>query len=185
MTQAQAVSGSLLATRRRLQAELTACASEFNSEASAHRAVSEALRAQRARLRTEAVELGRTLQACVSRGDELVSENLQLRTESAELEDAEALGPLGRGLRGAAGCEARAMAPSRSRSPRGRGGRTACRGAPGALLKEPRGRGFCGTLAACEFGRDEEYCNSSCYINAGGFAACFVWLGDSRMGLKR
>ena len=89
LLQAQAVSCSRLATRRRLQAELSAYGSEFHSEASAQRAVSEALRAQRATLRSEAVELGQRLQGCVCRGDELVSENLQLRRESTELEEAE------------------------------------------------------------------------------------------------
>ena len=69
----------------------------------------EALRVQRASLRCEAVELGREpgaqpqqkhlavascrvnlrLQGCVGRGDELVSENLRLRTEAASLEEAE------------------------------------------------------------------------------------------------
>jgi len=89
LKEAQALASSRLANRRRLQAELTACALDFNGEAATHRDTSEALRRQRARLRTEAVELGKTLQGCVQRGDELVSENLHLRTESAEVEEAE------------------------------------------------------------------------------------------------
>lgn len=89
LKEAQASASARLATRRRLQAELTACARDFTEEAAAHRGASEALRAQRAALRSEAVELGKTLQLCVSRGDELVSENLRLRTESSELEEAE------------------------------------------------------------------------------------------------
>jgi len=87
LKEAQALASTRLANRRRLQAELTACAADFNGEAATHRDTSEALRRQRARLRAEAVELGKTLQSCVQRGDELVSENLHLRTESAEVEE--------------------------------------------------------------------------------------------------
>lgn len=89
LKQAQALSSTRLATRRRLQAELLACSTNFKEEATEHRHASEALRQQRAQLRREAVELGKKLQACVSQADALVSENLRLRTESAELEEAE------------------------------------------------------------------------------------------------
>ncbi|CAJ1396677.1 unnamed protein product [Effrenium voratum] len=89
LKEAQAVASSRLATRRRLQAELLACSADFGDEAAEQRRASEALRRKRALLRSEAVELGRELQCCVSRGDALVSENLQLRTESAAVEEAE------------------------------------------------------------------------------------------------
>ncbi|CAE7552933.1 unnamed protein product [Symbiodinium pilosum] len=89
LKEAQAVSSGRLAVRRQLQTELSACAEDFSSEAACQRRSTDALRAQRAALRSEAVELGRELQGCVSRGDELVSENLRLRTESAAIEEAE------------------------------------------------------------------------------------------------
>jgi len=89
LKEAQAVSSSRLAVRRQLQAELNACAENFSKEAASQRRSTEALRVQRASLRCEAVELGRELQGCVGRGDELVSENLRLRTEAASLEEAE------------------------------------------------------------------------------------------------
>ncbi|CAK9084802.1 Alpha-ketoglutarate-dependent dioxygenase alkB homolog 3 (Alkylated DNA repair protein alkB homolog 3) (mAbh3) [Durusdinium trenchii] len=136
------------------------CSTNFKEEATEHRPsqeetretretvmchASEALRQQRAQLRREAVELGKKLQACVSQADALVSENLRLRTESAELEEA-------------------------------------------FSISVPQ-TGFCGTYDLCEFGRDEDFCSSSCYIGKGiealdwdtSEAAC--WLGGE--GLDR
>ncbi|CAE7213955.1 ALKBH2 [Symbiodinium sp. CCMP2592] len=144
LKEAQAVSSSRLAVRRQLQAELNACAENFSKEAACQRRSTEALRVQRASLRCEAVELGRELQGCVGRGDELVSENLRLRTEAASLEEA----------------EGNRYAYDNQRSEE-EGPKRQCR--------------FCGKWDTCEFGRDEEFCSSSCYIDASKGVEALDW----------
>jgi len=75
-----------LVARKRLQRELAACAEAFSSEMAAQRAPAEHLREERAVLRESAVGLGQELQICVCACDELVSENLQSRSEAAALQ---------------------------------------------------------------------------------------------------
>ena len=41
-----------------------------------------------------------------------------------------------------------------------------CISKPAAQLLVLVGSGFCGTYDLCEFGRDEDFCSSSCYIGA-------------------
>eukprot|EP00439_Symbiodinium_sp_Y106_P083189 s1076_g23.t1 len=164
LKEAQAVSSSRLAVRRQLQAELNACAENFSKEAASQRRSTEALRVQRASLRCEAVELGRELQGCVGRGDELVSENLRLRTEAASLEEAE---PQHQSMTGAG-----FRCSSRSRSPRAsQGNRYAYDNQRSEEEGPKRQCRFCGKWDTCEFGRDEEFCSSSCYIDASILAA--------------
>jgi len=75
-----------LVARKRLQRELAACAEAFSSEMAAQRVPAEHLREERAVLRESAVGLGQELQICVCACDELVSENLQSRSEAAALQ---------------------------------------------------------------------------------------------------
>eukprot|EP00419_Tripos_fusus_P084693 CAMPEP_0172860594 /NCGR_PEP_ID=MMETSP1075-20121228/72171_1 /TAXON_ID=2916 /ORGANISM="Ceratium fusus, Strain PA161109" /LENGTH=798 /DNA_ID=CAMNT_0013708639 /DNA_START=43 /DNA_END=2436 /DNA_ORIENTATION=- len=75
-----------LVARKRLQRELAACAEAFSSEMASQRAPAEHLREERAVLRESAVGLGQELQICVCACDELVSENLQSRSEAASLQ---------------------------------------------------------------------------------------------------